>query len=175
VVNLPTGTAVSDVSQETISSVENVIGTAHADEVIGDSAENTIMGLRGLDRLLGGGGNDVIQGGIGPDAMDGGDGTDTASYEDATRPVTVDLFGGFAEGLGSDTLVGIEGVVGSNFADYLRGDSGVNALVGLRSDDVLEARAGDDFLDGGEGADAGDGGEGTDRCLAIEIRSFCES
>ena len=101
-------------------------------------------------------------------------GRTSASFEDAIRPVTVDLLSGFSEGFGSDTLVGIEGIMGSSFSDYLRGDLGANVLMGLGSDDTLEGRAGDDALDGGEGVDAGDGGEGTDSCVSVEIASSCE-
>ena len=64
--------------------------------------------------------------------MDGGTGFDIASYSDALQGVIVDLasgtgLGGDAEG---DTLVKIEGVLGSSFDDILTGDAGDNLLIG---------------------------------------------
>jgi Ca2+-binding RTX toxin-like protein len=85
----------------------------------------------------------------------------------------VDLRGGFAEGLGPDTVIAVENVVGSDHADDLRGDAGPNALLGGGGDDVLDGREGDDFLTGGEGVDFGNGGLGTDGC-AVELKEACE-
>jgi Ca2+-binding RTX toxin-like protein len=115
-----------------------------------------------------------LVGGRGQDAIDGGEGSDFASFEDARRPVTADIAAGFAEGSGSDTIVGIEGLIGSAFSDYLRGDASANTLLGAAGDDVLEGRAGDDDLWGGEGADALDGGEGSDSCREAEFTTDCE-
>ncbi len=70
-----------------------------------------------------------------------------------------------------DRYISIEGLIGSAFADTLRGDAGANELDGLDGDDLLEGRggddtlrggAGDDVLVGGAGADVLDGGEGFD-------------
>ena len=139
---------------DVVSGIENLRGSIFDDVLIGDEAVNGIRGNLGSDVLDGRAGDDGLAGERGNDRMDGGDGdddhrgglgddvhaggagddflVDDAGNEDSVRPVTVDLFGGFAEGHGSDTVVAFEGVIGSNFADYLRGDSGPNALMGLR-------------------------------------------
>jgi Ca2+-binding RTX toxin-like protein len=91
----------------------------------------------------------------GDDILDGGSQVDTVSYAEATAGVTVDLTvaGPQATGEGTDTLVGIENLTGSAFADTLKGDAGSNYLRGGGGNDTLMGRAGDNILDGGEGVD----------------------
>jgi Ca2+-binding RTX toxin-like protein len=62
-----------------------------------------------------------------------------------------------------DTLVGIENLVGSAFADTLVGDGAANRLDGGAGADALWAGDGDDILSGGAGNDAlfGQGGADT--------------
>ena len=104
----------------------------------------------------------------------GGYGLDLASYQGSSAGVLVDL--GIPSGGGGDaaddTLHEIEGVVGSAFADALRGSDGANVLRGGGGadmvdghwgDDALSGEAGDDLLFGGAGADRLDGGLGDDR------------
>ena len=174
IVDLPVGTGEGH-GVDTIVTIEVVLGTNYDDEIVGDPENNTLMGRYGLDRISGGLGDDIIGGGRGHDAMDGGEGFDLVTYEDAHRPVTVDIAQGFAQGSGSDTLVTIEGIIGSIFSDYLRGDPLANQIFGAGGDDVMEGRDGDDLIDGDEGADVGDGGEGTDQCVEVEYKSTCET
>jgi Ca2+-binding RTX toxin-like protein len=61
-------------------------------------------------------------------------------------------------GAGSDTLSGIESILGSAFADNLTGDAGHNALTGGLGNDTLSGDFGFDTLDGGEGNDSLFGG-----------------
>ena len=114
--------------------------------------------------LTGNSADNVLKGGAGDDALDGGLGNDTADYAAATAGIIVDLnlstpqaIGG---GEGSDTLLSIERVIGSNFADTLTGDANANALTG---------NAGNDFLDGGAGADTLNGGAGDDTYVVDDI------
>ena len=80
---------------------------------------------------FGGTGNDALQGGAGDDIIDGNEDSsgldvDTASYASATAGVTVDLAVTTAQntvGDGTDTVTGIERLIGSNFADSLSGDA----------------------------------------------------
>ncbi len=77
----------------------------------------------GNNSLYGGVGNDTIYSGTGDDYIDGGDDIDTVNYSEAIAAVNVDLgletaqnIGG---GMGQDTLMSIENVIGSNFDDTL--------------------------------------------------------
>ena len=112
-------------------------GTPGPDHLVGTAGDDIINGLDGVDMLTGGQGSDVLN---------GGSGVDTANYSSSAAGVTVDLAagtgsGGDAEG---DTLIGIESVIGSAFADHLYGGAG---------DDLLSGGGGDDVLWGGPGAD----------------------
>nr|MCU0957325.1 hypothetical protein [Hydrogenophaga sp.] len=99
-------------------------------------------------------GFEFFRGGAGNDLIDGGAGYDRVDYNNSPTGVVVQLGGssdGFAEdGFGgTDTLVNIEAVRGSSFADELYG-----------SDDApfesLEGRGGNDLIDGGGGIDRAD-------------------
>ena len=81
--------------------------------------------------LNGGEGNDFLQGTMANDTLNGGNGNDTASFVNAfsggsSTGVTVDLnTQGVAQdtvAAGSDTLIGIENLVGSALNDTLTGD-----------------------------------------------------
>lgn len=193
-----------------------IVGTAEADVLRGTRGDDVICGLGGADtlyggggsdRLLGGPGRDVLSGGGGNDALVGGDredrlaggsgddtltggaGVDTIDFSAATGRVVVSLPAGTATGSGSDSINGVESVVGSPSGDDLVGDGGRNRLVGGEGDDVLRAGGGadalvagagdddmfggghndklsggpgDDMLDGGSGSNACDGGAGND-------------
>jgi serralysin len=124
-------------------------------EIVGTTKPESLIGTVGVDHISGLGGNDILIGLGGPDVLDGGANTDTASYATSSAGVTVNLttgtgHGGDAEG---DTLISIEHVLGSAFADNLTGTKGV---------DILEGGAGNDVLDGGGGADKLLGGTGND-------------
>jgi len=150
---------------ETILNVENVIGTAFADQITGDGTDNVLDGRAGNDTLNGGAGNDTLIGGAGSDALNGGTGNDTASYVDAAGAVTVNLSLTTAQdtvGAGVDTLSAIENLVGSAFNDTLTGDGNDNILDGGAGNDALNGGAGNDILVGGAGNDALVGGTGTD-------------
>jgi VCBS repeat-containing protein len=94
-------------------------GTDGIDTIDGQGGNDIISGGAGADLLYGGAGNDRITGGAGNDHIDGGTGFDRAIYTDATGGITVNMAAGTASGAGvdSDTLVNIEGIVGSSFAD----------------------------------------------------------
>jgi serralysin len=146
--------------------VENLtlLGTAAID-AFGNDGNNLLTGNNGANLLSGGAGDDVLEGAGGDDTLDGGEGTDTASYAGALAGVTVDLAGAGPQnsgGAGSDTLIGIENLTGSAFADTLLGDSLANVLSGGSGNDQLTGDAGDDILDGGLGNDVLNGGAGAD-------------
>lgn len=62
---------------DTLSNVENIIGSNSADSLTGDANANTLTGGGGNDTLSGGGGDDVLFGGAGNDELTGGAGNNT--------------------------------------------------------------------------------------------------
>ncbi|WP_323766346.1 Hint domain-containing protein [Marinovum sp.] len=164
-VDLATGTGSGgDAQGDTITGVENLWGSGHADTLTGDAQDNILAGDAGADRLSGGAGHDTLAGGAGADTLAGGTGTDTAWYARSDSGVAVDLAagtgsGGTAEG---DHISGVENVTGSAHADTLSGNRADNLLEGGAGNDSLSGGAGTDTLDGGAGNDTLNGGEGAD-------------
>jgi Ca2+-binding RTX toxin-like protein len=163
------GTAYADVMFG--NAAANVLdGGAEADQLRGGAGNDTLIGgdgndlLRGEadnDSLQGGTGDDTLFGGAGDDTLDGGDGVDWADYSTANAGVgaTVNLalsgaqFIGTGAGLGTDTLIGIENVRGTAYADVMFGNGSANALDGGAGADQLRGGAGNDTLTGGDGDD----------------------
>lgn len=145
--NLQGGPQATGVGSDTLTGVENLTGSAFNDVMIGDGGDNV---------LAGGDGDDVLEGGLGNDTLIGGNGQDVVSYFHATAAVQVSLAiqGGQATGgAGTDSLSGIEHLVGSAFNDVLTGDAGANVLVGGDGADILRGGGSLDVLVGGAGAD----------------------
>jgi Ca2+-binding RTX toxin-like protein len=136
-----TGTAVS----------ETLTGTSEPDVIDGLAGNDLLIGNAGNDTLRGGDGEDTLNGGAGDDLLDGGINTlgatfDRVDYAAATGPVNVNLATGVASGagIGTDTLVGIEGVQGSSFDD---------TMIGASTPDYFHGGAGNDYIEGGDGFD----------------------
>jgi len=162
-----------DANGDRIWSIENVMGSRFDDTVAGDEQCNLLYGLAGDDTLLGGASLDRLYGGAGADHLDGGTSFDYAHYQDSTSGVWISLTSGQgskgdAEG---DSLVNIEGLVGSYFDDRLTGNDANNRIIGLDGADTLSGEDGDDQLNGGAGADILDGGDGRDRASYQHSRS----
>ena len=62
---------------DTLSDIEDVVGSDHDDWLTGDSKDNNLQGGEGDDRLEGGVGADTLDGGTGADTLEGGVGADT--------------------------------------------------------------------------------------------------
>lgn len=130
-----------------------IFGGGGNDDIFGDDGNDELYGEDGVDTLDGGNDNDVLIGGAGADSLTGGAGIDTASYATATTGVTADL-GNPANNTGDalgDSYNTIENLTGSNFNDLLRGNGGSNRLTGGGGNDSLNGRGGADVLDGGTG------------------------
>lgn len=132
---------------------DTLVGGVGNDDLNGNSGDDHISDGAGNDTVNGGSGNDWFVAGEGDDAYVGGSDFDTISFSGASNGVVVDLGAHTAQGMGNDTLSGIEGVVGSSFDDRLTGDSKANVLVGGDGNDVLRGALGADTLTGGEGSD----------------------
>jgi uncharacterized repeat protein (TIGR01451 family) len=166
-VDLASGSSSGGEGTDSLSGVEGIIGSPFADTLIGDEKTNQIGGR---------GGDDLVRGGTD---------LDYALYSFAPAAVRVNLPAATATGGDDDdSLSGIEGILGSAFADVLTGDGGRNVisagagadairggkaadtLFGQVGEDAIEGLRGDDYLDGGLGKDRLDGGANRDRCIA---------
>jgi hypothetical protein len=83
VVDLAAGTA-TGWGADTLTGIEDVIGSAHADLLTGDGGPNGISGGSGADEISGAAGDDVLLGDGGVDSADGGAGTDACEAETET-------------------------------------------------------------------------------------------
>ncbi len=144
-------------------------GNQGNDTLDGGAGDDQLYGGQGDDTLTGGIGNDVLEGGKGINVLVGGDGNDVASYANAAAGVSVSLLlQGQAQatgGAGTDTLSGVEYLLGSSFGDTLTGDAGANILFGAGGNDTLNGGFGMDTLVGGEGDDTLFGNQDADALL----------
>ena len=194
---------------------DTLMGTSGPDGILGLAGNDVIKGLDGNDGICGGAGNDVLNGGPGDDFIDGGagndtlvpglgldrviggSGIDTVSYAASATGVAVDLRlpNGVATGQGRDTISGVENVIGSAYADVIRGSAANNWLIlgagndraygyggndridggpgndilyGLTGNDALYGNAGNDYLNGGLGRDLCRQGTGSGRRISCE-------
>jgi Ca2+-binding RTX toxin-like protein len=134
---------------------DDLFGYGGNDILFGDDGNDLLVGGTGDDRLAGGAGSDLLAGEEGDDTLNGGSGYDYATYFYAAAGVRIDLSTGVAldgDG-GRDRLTQIEGVYGSDFADRITGNAGVNELFGNAGNDLLIGGGGQDLTVGGAGAD----------------------
>ena len=150
---------------------DRVFGGRGSDDIDGDGGTDYLSGGTELDVLRGGGENDVIRGNEGPDFLEGaagadllngGEGSDRATFEDAERPMNVNLDTGEAFGQGADTLVSIEQAQTGSYDDVIMGSDVRNVLIGGAGEDVIRAGRGWDALHGGTEDDKLVGGPGGD-------------
>jgi Ca2+-binding RTX toxin-like protein len=149
-----------------LSSIERVRATDFADKLTGSDGANLLEGRGGDDMLASGAGSDTIwagsgddtldggtgadmlTGGAGRDQIDGGTGTDTLDYslDGGEHGVSVDMQAGMAKDTWGDVdaFRNVENVNGTDFADWIAGNTRAN---------VIDGRGGDDKLAGGGGKD----------------------
>ena len=156
VVNLKTGIAqAGTLGTDTLISIENVQGSSYNDSItMSDTRYGFAVGGAGNDTLNGGIKEDYFHPGSGNDVVDGGSGQDNVDYLDykfdaaglSTHGVTANIKTGVAtDNWGNtDSLLNIEKLGGSDFADSLTGSDVANQI---------EGRVGDDTIDGGDGTD----------------------
>jgi Ca2+-binding RTX toxin-like protein len=167
-------------ARDTLSSIENVIGSDFADTITGSRDDNVIEGGAGDDKIFGHLGNDIINSGDGDDFVYGDlkvqsneDGADTINAGAGDDTVLgqggADIIDGGAD---NDRLIGGGGddvVYGGAGNDLIYGDSEANqstdgddTVYGGDGDDSLFGSAGDDTLNGEAGRDRLFGGDGDD-------------
>jgi Ca2+-binding RTX toxin-like protein len=163
-----------DASWDSVSNVENLIGSAYADYLGGTSTANrleggngndsiegfggndTLVGGSGDDLLFGGDGDDLIIGGPGSDYIDGGNGSDTLSFATATSWVSGDLAANNfwnSDASWDNVMTNVENLTGSDYADYLNGSTAANVLTGGLGNDSIVGGDGNDTVIGGAGDD----------------------
>lgn len=145
----------ASVGTDSLGNIDMIKGTAFADSITIDASyvtkhTNTRPGSMFFE-VLGGGGNDTIVSGVEGTRVD---------YTDAVAGVSVNLVTGVAQSLtatdakiGVDSLSGIEDIVGSAFADFLRGSDNNSdpGLTNLGDSEIFRGDKGNDTIDGGAG------------------------
>ena len=159
---------------------DEISGGAGPDTLAGLGGNDWLSGDDGNDLLLGGEGDDTLKGGAGNDTLDGGAGSNLADYQAALAAVNVNLQTGSAsDGQGgTDNLLSITRVLGSNFADTLLGNDADNEFTGFAGNDTINGGNGFDSVryDQATGAmsidllsqQASGGNEGQDSLISIE-------
>ena len=143
------GTASGDfsVGLDGFSGVAMVQGSGFADTLTGsdDTSGNVLWGGDNDSGLP-----EIFEGGAGNDRIDGGDGEDAVAYTTATAGVLIDLAAGTASGnasVGIDSLISIEIVIGSAFADTQLGSGGAEEyFIGGAGNDTFDGRGGFDIV-----------------------------
>jgi Ca2+-binding RTX toxin-like protein len=180
-----------DVFIDTQGAGDSLYGSSTADFIDGGVSNDTIIAYEGDDTLVGDGDNDYFMPGPGNDYIDDGYwqlGLDNDIISPAQYPGDVLSYQDWnSYGTASGVFVnvnsysvtdpwgytdvidyGIEGAVGTGYADtlvgdadknYLDGDAGNDSIYGMGDTDTLYGGAGNDtflFMDSGEGGSSGD-------------------
>ena len=122
---------------DTLSDVENLVGSAFDDSLKGTAAANRLEGGAGADTLDGQGGDDVLIGGAGNDRMVGGGGNDRFVFANG---VGRDTINDFVAGAGTPDIIDLSAnSLLNGFADVLArsSQSGLDTLINLGGSDLL--------------------------------------
>ena len=139
-----------------------------ANYTLGSNVENGSILATGAANLTGNKLDNVFYAATGNNVINGGAGSDSVSYlygVTGTDGAKVNLGSTVRQntiGSGSDKLLSIENLIGSNNDDTFTGNSLNNILNGGNGNDVLKGAAGRDTLIGGAGNDVLIGGKGLD-------------
>jgi Ca2+-binding RTX toxin-like protein len=133
-----------------------ICGGGGNDSLEGESGSDMVSGGPGSDSVANGGSDglpDVLHGDGGPDtfkpvaivgdAIDGGTGTDVLNLINMDVGMQVDLLAGTATaGSETDSLAGIDNVIGTDSDDWITGDAAANRLQGRLGNDAIPAGTG---------------------------------
>lgn len=136
-VDLASGLAFSSATGiDSLSNIENVIGSSGNDGLYGDALDNVFTASAGAD---------IIDGRSGTDSYDASASTEDMSADLATGAVTA--------GASSATLISIENIATGAGNDTVTGSAGANRIETGAGDDSITATAGADTIDAGDGLD----------------------
>ena len=142
---------------DTLSALENLIGTAFNDTLTGNKSANVLDGSAGTDTMAGGLGNDTYRVDVTGDTV--------SEAVDAGRDLVISgasfTLGANLENLTLSGAAAINGT-GNAVANTIRGNAGANVLSGGGANDQLIGGAGADTLVGGAARDFLTGGTGAD-------------
>ena len=153
----PQNTVVAGI--DTLSGVENIIGTLYNDTLTGDANANVIEGLSGADIINGGGGDDTIVDVIGADTINGGAGTDTIRLRATSADLNAMTDAALTNVEAIDASKAVAGVIvslglqtegftftGSAFADTFTGTGAADTIVGVVGADTINGGGGTDTI-----------------------------
>ncbi|MCD1124875.1 Ig-like domain-containing protein [Jinshanibacter sp. LJY008] len=155
----------------TAENTDAVNDTVGAGGIIGTGYNDTFFSSAGNDTYSGSGGWDLIVSGKAVWSETGG--LDIVDYRHATSAVTANLRTGAATGHGTDTLVSIEGLVGTAYGDTFTDNAANNHFEGGGGDDTFYlTNGGNDRLvyrvHAGKEGD-GTGGTGKDTIYSFKV------
>ena len=151
---------------DTITQVENLIGSNFADNLTGNSANNILEGREGNDTLTGWSGADTMIGRAGNDSyfVENSKDVVTENSNQGTDLVSSRLTYTLPANVENLTLTGTAAIngTGNDLNNTLTGNNAANELNGQAGNDQLNGGGGNDTLIGWSGADAMSGGPGND-------------
>ncbi|WP_323014049.1 VCBS domain-containing protein, partial [Devosia sp.] len=115
-------------------------GDAGNDALYGGDGNDTLNGGNGNDTLIGGDGDDIFIGSAGNDTIIGGNGFDTIDYSAFASDLTISTSGVNKNATDTDTISGIEKVIGGS-----GNDTAINAS---SQSFTFQGGAGDDYFQG---------------------------
>jgi hypothetical protein len=148
-----------DLTNTTLTSIENILGTGAGDSITGSAGADTITGAGGVDTIDGAGGNDrIVWDAAASDQIDAGANTDTLALTGVTGATTVDLSVPAADQV--TTLNGAaDATVQQNFENLdASAESGAFTVTAAAAGSMIATGSGIDGITGGAGADTIQGG-----------------
>ncbi len=124
---------------DTVSNIENISGTRYNDVFVGNGVMNTFVGGEGKDSYDGKGGDDFIY--FFRSFTDGNEGPINVDLTKASNQIIDDGYGN------TETATSIEGIIGTDFADKIKGTSGFNYFGGNDGKDTMTGGGGNDYFE----------------------------
>lgn len=141
-IDMSAGTAnSSEIGDDTITSVENVVSGAGDDTITGSDAGNVVDSGAGDDTVSLGAGDDTVIASVGDgdDCYDGGDGEDTYDISSTSADALIDLIAQSATSLeiGRDLISSFENINAGHGNDIVIASNVRNVIIGGGGDDTF--------------------------------------